>query len=177
MMAVATTQQYIADIPSTEAPIIDEIPITTSSPLSDRMSQDGGTDSITQKPKINTPELPKDATPRIDVSSGPAMVTPIKLLQRDPQWIDCQFCERMAQTKVTLREESDEPSGILMCLVCLVCCPLLLCIPCMMGKTQSWIHACSSCNAVVAIRGEHGKIDIKEPPPSKLVPSEFGAAT
>jgi hypothetical protein len=55
--------------------------------------------------------LPKDAPLKIDISSGPAMVTPPKLLQRDPQWIDCLFCKKMAQTKVTLREEKEEPSG------------------------------------------------------------------
>ncbi|KAH6662278.1 hypothetical protein B0J14DRAFT_610931 [Halenospora varia] len=129
-----------------------------------------------QQPNSATHALPKYATPKIDVSSGPAMVTPFKLLQRDPQWIDCPFCKRMAKTKVTLKEEKEEPSGIMMCLVCLVCCPLLLCLPMMMGKTQSWTHACSSCNAIVAIRGQHGEIEVKEPLPSKLVPSKFGAA-
>jgi len=46
----------------------------------------------------------------------------------------------------------------------------------MMGKTQSWTHSCSDCNAVVAIRGPQGQIEVREPPPSKLVPSKFGAA-
>lgn len=68
------------------------------------------------------------------------------------------------------------PRSLMMCLVCLVCCPLLLCLPLMMSKTQSWTHTCSDCSAVVAIRGQQGDIEVKEPPPSKLVPSKFGAA-
>lgn len=46
----------------------------------------------------------------------------------------------------------------------------------MMNKTESWIHACSNCNAVVVIRGQHGEIEVKEPLPLKEVPSKYGAA-
>lgn len=57
------------------------------------------------------PSYQKKALMAIDVSSGPAMVTPLKLLQRELAWIDCMFCYHMAKTRVTLREEKDEPSG------------------------------------------------------------------
>jgi hypothetical protein len=46
----------------------------------------------------------------------------------------------------------------------------------MMGTTRTWTHTCSNCNATIAVRGEHGEIEVKEPMPSRLVPSKFGAA-
>lgn len=55
--------------------------------------------------------LPETSAPQIDVSEGPPMVTPLKLLQRDSRWIDCPFCLRMAKTKVQMIEKSEEPSG------------------------------------------------------------------
>jgi hypothetical protein len=65
----------------------------------------------------------------------------------------------------------------MMCLVCLVCCPLLLCLPAMMDKTLSWIHACTSCNAIVAVVGQNGQVEVQAPQGSQQVPSKFGAAT
>lgn len=46
----------------------------------------------------------------------------------------------------------------------------------MTNTTKSWAHACSNCSAVVAIRGQNGTIEVKEPLPSKEVPSKYGAA-
>ena len=46
----------------------------------------------------------------------------------------------------------------------------------MMDSTKSYTHTCSnsSCEAVIAVYEEGGKVDVKEPLPPKLVPSRNG---
>ena len=118
---MATNQQHAAGVPSTDGPTIDEIP-TVNNDISQEDAPNASKEKsihhstqnatlITIRPNSATHALPKYATPQIDVSSGPAMVTPLKLLQRYSQWIDCPFCKRMAKTKVTLKEEREESSG------------------------------------------------------------------
>ena len=67
------------------------------------------------------------------------------------------------------------PTRIVLCLICLVCCPLLLCVPCMTNKSSRWFHTCSNCNQLVAVRLASGIVEVKEPLPPKMVPSKYGA--
>lgn len=133
--------------------------------------------------------------PTIDAPEDAVMVTPLELLQKSPANIDCLFCQKMTRTKVREQVDEESPSGyvlssfpfssrqpaltadsLMVCLICLVCCPLLLCLPAFSTKTYRWFHNCDNCNAVVAIKSQDGSIDVKKPQPSKLVPTRFGAA-
>ena len=129
---MATDQQHIAGLQPTEGLTIDEIPTVHPLEPSNELSQDDTPHASSEKLVNHTTQnatlmtiranpppyaLPKFALPEIDKSSGPAMVTPRELLQREPAWIDCPFCKRMAETKVTLKEESEEPSGYVLRLI------------------------------------------------------------
>lgn len=39
------------------------------------------------------------------------MVTPQRLLVKQSKWIDCLFCNKMVETKVTVTEKEEGPSG------------------------------------------------------------------
>lgn len=129
----------------------------------------------------------------IDTPEDAVMVTPLELLSKSPANIDCLFCNNMAYTKVQLQTQEEPPSGyvefdpslprealivdsLVICLTCLVCWPLLCCLPAWSKKKHTWVHHCSHCNALVAIKSEDGGIDVKKPQPARLVPTKFGAA-
>ncbi|KAF4550386.1 Hypothetical protein D9617_17g046540 [Elsinoe fawcettii] len=114
-------------------------------------------------------------TPQINEGDAPARVTPLKRLKTVPAWIDCRFCEHMTKTEVREQINEENPSGIVVLLMCLVCCPLLLCLPLMRSKTSTWHHTCSRCKKTVAVRQENGTVEVKEPPPAEDEPSRFGA--
>jgi LITAF-like zinc ribbon domain len=64
---------------------------------------------------------------------------------------------------------------IIYCLTCLVCCPLLLCLPCILKGEKSHVHFCGNCRSKVAIRKPDGKVEIMKPLPVGLVPSKYAA--
>jgi len=102
-------QQHAVSVASTGLQI-DAIPTVKGPTPEDHQSQkDTPNTSGTDAAPHNV--LPETSAPQIDVSEGPPMVTPLKLLQRDSRWIDCPFCKRMTKTKVQMKEESEEPSG------------------------------------------------------------------
>jgi len=123
---MATNQQHTESVPLQEGSTIDGIPkvspLGSDEETSWTVAQDSSKEMLiyctTQNAKlmIISPNsavdaLSKNAAPKIDPSPGPAMVTPLKQLQREPKWVDCPFCKRMAKTKVQHKEEREEPSG------------------------------------------------------------------
>lgn len=123
---MATNQQHTEGASSKESPTIDEIPTVSPVRPNEDVSGAGAPDSSKEKfiyhttqnaklmivrPNSAADALPKNTAPEIDESSGTAMVTPPKQLQRDPAWVDCPFCKRMARTKVQHKEEREVPSG------------------------------------------------------------------
>jgi len=111
--------------------------------------------------------------PQIDPASAPAMVTPLGRLGLVPAWIDCPHCQRMTETTVRDDLKIERTSGIVTCLVCLVCCPLVFCLP--TTETHSYIHTCSKCSATVAIKEPDGNVRIIGPMQPELGPSKYGS--
>jgi hypothetical protein len=66
-------------------------------------------------------ESPKGPVPE----AGPVMVTPLANLQSQPANVDCPYCKAVRLTEVRQVDAGDD--GMIQCLICLVCCPLLLC--------------------------------------------------
>lgn len=114
---MATNLEHPDGDQSTIGPIIDAIPEESLFKSNNELSQERAPDESKEKSEDHaasnaTPVTSRAnfAVPQIDISSGPAMVTPLQLLQRQPQWIDCPFCKRMAKTRVTFKQEREEPS-------------------------------------------------------------------
>ncbi|KAI0140461.1 hypothetical protein GGR57DRAFT_488114 [Xylariaceae sp. FL1272] len=154
-----------------QAPIIDEIAVVQSveSPKPAREA------TVKTPPDAPLPGASRNELPEIEVSVQPAMVTPLERLQRTPARIDCLFCKQMTITKVENKRETNGPSGAILCILCLVCFPLLFCAPLFGDEVETWTHVCGNCRKTVAIRSTAG-IDVKQPPLSDQVPSKFGAA-
>ncbi len=66
--------------------------------------------------------------------------------------------------------------SLVICLMCLICWPLLCCLPAFTDKSYRYFHTCSNSNNLVAIRTQNGGIEVKERPLPKAVPSKYGAA-
>jgi len=71
----------------------------------------------------------------------------VQLLRKDPGMIDCPFCHQRGVTRVT--SEAGSEQGFMMCILCLICCPLVF-LPPMLGWGETQVHRCCHCNQVVA---------------------------
>jgi len=101
------------------------------------------------------------------------LVSPLQNLGKDAAPIDCPYCNESAVTVVTMIKQDPENCGIIYCLTCLVCCPLLICLPMILKGKDEWHHACANCKNKVAIRYEDGRVEVLQPAHGQLVPSQY----
>lgn len=120
---------------------------------------------------------------------GPRMVTPLSRLGGQPADVDCPYCRRVAKTDV--RRVSSDDSGyvltagdclgfserltrenrLIQCLICLVCCPLLLCY----RPDEHTNHHCSLCGRQLTHQPHGGQVTVVATPRREpvVVPSQF----
>uniref|UniRef100_A0A0B7KG97 LITAF domain-containing protein n=1 Tax=Bionectria ochroleuca TaxID=29856 RepID=A0A0B7KG97_BIOOC len=101
-----------------------------------------------------------------DTSNGhpagaPQMVTPLASLGDHPQFIDCPFCNRRAQTRLNKKGGSMQiVVGAVLCLFC-VC---LTCLPCILHWCENTEYYCTNCNQKLALRTYDGAMQVFSPP-------------
>ncbi|KAJ5628156.1 LITAF-like zinc finger domain-containing protein, partial [Penicillium lividum] len=85
-----------------------------------------------------------------------SMVVPLHLLDKQPAYIDCPFCENLAETSLMeINSGSTRVTSVLCCLIC----PFLICLPSEAGMFIDYDHYCTKCGKRVA----HKSHDIYRP--------------
>ncbi|KAM0797169.1 hypothetical protein BDR22DRAFT_466358 [Usnea florida] len=110
-------------------------------------------------------------TPAIVPISNPLFVTPLDQLLEVPAFIDCPYCKRRTQTRVT---HEDSTAATLAGVICCMLTCIGTCIPCLLGWCQDTNHYCSGCNKQVTHRPHDGAIIVKLPPSPAVVASQYG---
>lgn len=109
--------------------------------------------------------------PAIVPVKNPLFVTPLDRLREVPDFIDCPFCKRRTQTRVT-HENSNTTrlAGVICCLLTGIICS---CLPCLLGWCQDTNHYCSECNNQVTHKPYDGAVIVKHRPAPALVASQY----
>ncbi|RSL41959.1 hypothetical protein CEP53_012445 [Fusarium sp. AF-6] len=120
--------------------------------------------------------LPDKAAPgpenelKINDVPAPQMVTPLARLGDRPEFIDCPFCKRRAET--TISKEGSDTQCLLSVLCCLVCI-CFTCLPQLAGWAEDIHHSCSNCKRRVATKRHSGTVQVYASDPAVQVPSNY----
>ncbi|KAF2723062.1 hypothetical protein K431DRAFT_220774 [Polychaeton citri CBS 116435] len=164
-----STEKEVVSFPNTSASspsqYPEHCPITSVSPPPLTPSEPAPA-AVNQDRKLDPSDLIEQPLPAEEV----AYVTPLRKLGAEVAWIDCQFCNTRARTRIV-----EEDSGTTACygvLLCLICWPLA-CLPCCLGWAQDINHYCTNCNKQVVHKPYDGQIQIFERDSSSRLPNQI----